>query len=463
MAPWSTGRRRASGSTELSSAAPFWTEAEAQAALKEAHGRWADGGRSLCGPPRYPSEPAARPWQFARTHPHGRSNLRTPQATPRKRRPLKQSSQKGRPSPGSARKNTERTFIVSEKIHQANVYRPERQALTLLKTKAFRGARKRSMYVYDEFDRTFIAERAAQFRDQVTRRLFCELSEDEFRPLRLMNGVYLQLHAYMLRIAIPYGTLVFVISYAKIAPRSTGLRPRLRTFHDTAEPPAQLDQAFGPCRISSGSWQEVGLHADPNLRQLHPQHHHRSMGRRCPGRDRGPAHLGRNPAPMVHAAPGIHLPAAQIQDSRSWPRRRTARRSKSTISACILITNAQGETQDLRFLLAADCSWGARHLWPRLSAHFLPKHDLLSYLEAVLRIYNAYGRRDNIYKARINILSPHSWSRTPGRRGGRRMGANQGWLPEARSGTRCRAIRSHFVYPDYEALRERAGRRSRRN
>src|SRR5271157_1624589 len=63
------------------------------------------------------------------------------------------------------------------------------------------------MYIYDEFDRTFIAERAAQFRDQVGRRLSGELTEDEFKPLRLMNGIYLQLHAYMLRIAIPYGTL----------------------------------------------------------------------------------------------------------------------------------------------------------------------------------------------------------------------------------------------------------------
>src|SRR3974390_2387869 len=63
------------------------------------------------------------------------------------------------------------------------------------------------MYIYNEIDRPFVAERAAQFRDQVARRLSGDLSEDEFRPLRLMNGVYLQLHAYMLRIAIPYGTL----------------------------------------------------------------------------------------------------------------------------------------------------------------------------------------------------------------------------------------------------------------
>ncbi|HLB79914.1 MAG TPA: nitrite/sulfite reductase, partial [Dongiaceae bacterium] len=63
------------------------------------------------------------------------------------------------------------------------------------------------MYRYDEFDREFVRERVAQFRGQVARRLSGELSEDQFKPLRLMNGVYLQLHAYMLRIAIPYGTL----------------------------------------------------------------------------------------------------------------------------------------------------------------------------------------------------------------------------------------------------------------
>src|SRR6201998_947491 len=63
------------------------------------------------------------------------------------------------------------------------------------------------MYLYDEFDRTLIAQRIAEFRDQVRRRLSGELTEDEFKLLRLLNGVYLQLHAYMLRIAIPYGTL----------------------------------------------------------------------------------------------------------------------------------------------------------------------------------------------------------------------------------------------------------------
>ena len=63
------------------------------------------------------------------------------------------------------------------------------------------------MYRYDEFDRSFVLQRVEQFRDQVNRRLSGELTEEEFRPLRLMNGLYLQLHAYMLRVAIPYGVL----------------------------------------------------------------------------------------------------------------------------------------------------------------------------------------------------------------------------------------------------------------
>jgi len=63
------------------------------------------------------------------------------------------------------------------------------------------------MYRYDEFDSQFVNERVEQFRDQANRRLSGALTEDEFRPLRLMNGLYLQLHAYMLRIAVPYGTL----------------------------------------------------------------------------------------------------------------------------------------------------------------------------------------------------------------------------------------------------------------
>ena len=106
------------------------------------------------------------------------------------------------------------------------------------------------MYRYDEFDHAFVRERVAEFKDQVERRLAGKLTEDEFRPLRLRNGLYLQLHAYMLRIAIPYGVL---------SPKSTpparhdraALGPLLRPFHHAAEPPVQLGEAGRCSRIFS--------------------------------------------------------------------------------------------------------------------------------------------------------------------------------------------------------------------
>ena len=95
------------------------------------------------------------------------------------------------------------------------------------------------MYRYDEFDQAFVRERVAQFRDQVERRLSGEMTEDQFKPLRLMNGLYLQLHAYMLRIAVPYGTLEAAGSCA-CSPTSranttaaTATSPRARTSSTT--------------------------------------------------------------------------------------------------------------------------------------------------------------------------------------------------------------------------------------
>jgi sulfite reductase (NADPH) hemoprotein beta-component len=87
-------------------------------------------------------------------------------------------------------------------------------------------------YGYQPIDLAFLNDRVAQFREQAARRLSGDLSEDEFKPLRLMNGLYLQLHAYMLRVAVPYG----VLSAAQLRRRS-----RLRAFHDPPEHPVQLD------------------------------------------------------------------------------------------------------------------------------------------------------------------------------------------------------------------------------
>src|SRR4029453_8762342 len=115
------------------------------------------------------------------------------------------------------------------------------------------------MYAYDELDRTLINERVSEFRDQVKRRLSGELTEDEFKMLRLQNGVYLQLHAYMFRVAIPYGTL-------SSRHLRACARPGLRAFHDAAEHPVQLDQA---CRTAgrAGRSRRSRHPRDADLRQ----------------------------------------------------------------------------------------------------------------------------------------------------------------------------------------------------
>ena len=148
------------------------------------------------------------------------------------------------------------------------------------------------MYRYDDFDKILVDERVTEFRDQVARRLSGELTEDEFKQLRLMNGVYLQLHAYMLRIAIPYGTL----SSAQLRMLAHVARRYDRGYgHFTTRQNIQFNwiKLERTARRHGRSRQRRhARHADQ--RQLRAQHHHRPVGRRRARRDRRPAHLGRD-------------------------------------------------------------------------------------------------------------------------------------------------------------------------
>ena len=136
------------------------------------------------------------------------------------------------------------------------------------------------MYHYDDFDAAFVAARVEQFRDQVARRLSGELTEEQFRPHRLMNGLYLQLHSYMLRVAVPYGTLSSR-QMRKLAEIARKLRPRLRAFHHPAEHPVQLAGAEGHARHPRRALERRDAR-DPDLGQLHPQHHRGPLRRRRP-------------------------------------------------------------------------------------------------------------------------------------------------------------------------------------
>jgi sulfite reductase (NADPH) hemoprotein beta-component len=254
------------------------------------------------------------------------------------------------------------------------------------------------MYVYDAFDRTLVAERVAEFRDQVARRLSGELTEEEFKPLRLMNGVYLQLHAYMLRIAIPYGTLSseqmrMLAHVARRYDRGYGhftTRQNIQ-FHwiKLAElPDAMADlasvgmhgmQTSGNCvrNITTDQWAGVAPDEieDPRvlaevIRQhvtLHPEF--TFMPRKFK---------------IAVGASSRDRAALRIHDL-----------------ALRLHRNEAGETG---FEVMVGGGLGRTPFLAKTIKPFLDRRDVLSYVEAVLRTYNQFGRRDNIYKARIKIL-----------------------------------------------------------
>ena len=254
------------------------------------------------------------------------------------------------------------------------------------------------MYAYDEFDHAFVGARVAQFRDQVERRLAGELTEEQFRPLRLMNGVYLQLHAYMLRIAIPYGTLnatqmrklaqigrTYDRGYGHFTTRQN-LQfnwPALKDIPDILAELASVEmhaiQTSGNCirnvtadHFAGAAADEV---ADPRpyaeiLRQwssLHPEFSY--LPRKFKIAISGAAED--RAAIRLHDI-GLHL----------------VRGADGALGFSVFIGGGMGRTP-----------FTAWHL-----RDFLPETDLLAYTEAILRVYNLYGRRDNKYKARIKIL-----------------------------------------------------------
>jgi sulfite reductase (NADPH) hemoprotein beta-component len=254
------------------------------------------------------------------------------------------------------------------------------------------------MYVYDAFDRTLVTERVDEFRDQVARRLSGELTEEEFKPLRLMNGVYLQLHAYMLRIAIPYGTLSseqmrMLAHVARRYDRGYGhftTRQNIQ-FHwiKLAElPDAMADlasvgmhgmQTSGNCvrNITTDQWAGVAPDEieDPRvlaevIRQhvtLHPEF--TFMPRKFK--------IAVGASSHDRAALRVHDLALRLH-----------RNAAGEIGFEVMVGGGLGRTPFL-----------AKTIKP-----FLHKRDVLSYVEALLRTYNQFGRRDNIYKARIKIL-----------------------------------------------------------
>ena len=254
------------------------------------------------------------------------------------------------------------------------------------------------MYRYDAIDKAILHDRAAEFRDQVARRLSGELGEDQFKPLRLMNGLYLQLHAYMLRVAIPYGVLssrqlrglaqigrTYDKGYGHFTTR-TNLQfnwIRLEQAPDILDALAAVNlhaiQTSGNCIRNTTCDPYAGATAeeadDPRvwceaIRQwstLHPEF----------------SYLPRKFKIAVTAAPHDRT-AAKVHDIGLVLRRGR----EGQLGFEVMVGGGMGRTP---------------YLGTTIREH-LPVNHLLSYLSAVLRVYNRHGRRDNIYKARIKIL-----------------------------------------------------------
>jgi sulfite reductase (NADPH) hemoprotein beta-component len=254
------------------------------------------------------------------------------------------------------------------------------------------------MYRYDDYDQAIVDARVAEFRDQVARRLSGELSEDQFKPLRLMNGLYLQLHAYMLRVAIPYGTLNatqmrMLAHIARKYDRDYGhftTRQNLQynwiKLEDAPDIVAELAtvemhaiQTSGNCIRNISSDQYAGAAADevadPRpyaelLRQwstFHPEFTY------LPRKFK----IAVIAADEDRAAMRLHDIGLQLKRNHS-----------GELGFAVYVGGGQGRTPMVAPLIR----------------DFVPATEFVSYLEACLRVYNRYGRRDNIYKARIKIL-----------------------------------------------------------
>src|SRR2546423_904720 len=254
------------------------------------------------------------------------------------------------------------------------------------------------MYLYDKFDRTLVAERVAEFRGQVARRLAGELTEDEFKPLRLMNGVYLQLHAYMLRISIPYGTLS---------------SQQLRTLARVARSSDRGYALFPPRQNIQFNWIKLEELPDAMALLATAGMHGMQTSGNCT----------RNVTTDQWAA----VAPDEIEDPRVWaeilrqhmtlhpefsflPRKfKIALTAASHDRAAVRVhdiglrlhRNGAGE---VGFEVMVGGGLGRTPFIAKTIKPFLPKRDLLSYVEAIVRVYNQFGRRDNIYKARIKIL-----------------------------------------------------------
>lgn len=253
------------------------------------------------------------------------------------------------------------------------------------------------MYRYDEYDQKIVDQRVAQFRDQTRRYLAGELTDDEFRPLRLQNGLYVQRHAPMLRVAIPYGLLS---------------SKQLRTLAMIAR---QYDRGYGHFSTRQNiqfNWPDLASVPDILAHLAQVQMHAIQTSGNCIRNTTSDQFSG-----VAHDE--IIDPRLWCEIIRQWstfhpefahlPRKfkiavNGAKQDRAAIMVHDIGLEVVEKEGDIGFKVFVGGGLGRTPIIGELVNEFLPKEHLLSYLEAILRVYNRYGRRDNKYKARIKIL-----------------------------------------------------------
>ncbi len=253
------------------------------------------------------------------------------------------------------------------------------------------------MYVYNDFDEAFVRERVAQFRDQVERRIDGSLTEDEFKPLRLMNGLYLQLHAYMLRVAIPYGTLnsAQMRQLAMVADRWDKGYGHFTTrqniqfnWPELRDVPDMLDALA-----------DVGMHAiqtsGNTIRNVTADHFAGAAADEIA-----------DPRPVAEL---IRQWSTDHPEFQFLPRKFKIAVTGSpndravTKAHDIGLRMVRNEAGEPGFEVIVGGGLGRTPMIGKVIRDFVPQADLLPYLEAIVSVYNVLGRRDNKYKARIKI------------------------------------------------------------
>jgi sulfite reductase (NADPH) hemoprotein beta-component len=254
------------------------------------------------------------------------------------------------------------------------------------------------MYQYDTLDQTFVQQRVAQFRDQVRRRLAGELAEDEFKPLRLLNGLYLQLHAYMLRVAIPYGVLAArqLRALAHVARRYDRGYGHFTTRQNIQFNWIKLAQA--PDAIADLA--AVGIHSIQTSGNTIRNVTTDELAGVAPDEIEDP----RPWCELIRQWSTLHpefsfLPRKFKIAVTGSPHDRAAVRVHD-----IGLRMHRNDAGEVGFEVLVGGGLGRTPMIAKSIKPFLPKRHLLSYLEAILRVYNLAGRRDNSFKARIKIL-----------------------------------------------------------